>query len=300
MRMTVVMTRLFTCFIFVLAIQLPISFGFNNNKLFWSLGLGTTTFYFAFVALFFWLFHRGGNLDPKWADRQLIFAVCMSLGLSLKPSVFMGTFTAGVYLSGQRGKWTLKGFLTLKSVLTYCAAWACIVGVQFFTKSATSWTMMLPIVGLIAGEITGLFVGQFLNRCIPPLMHVWREFKRIGPVFGGYGIGYLLISVVFAGCYSSLVRLDSNAIRGMNSAGSFVDYWYFSASILTTIGSDSSPTTSIAKIAVAAEALCGIIWTGVVFSLVLTSAQRSNQNNTIGLASPLVIEPPEHFGIARE
>ena len=103
---------------------------------------------------------------------------------------------------------------------------------------------------------------------------MWYEVKAIGRSLGGYALGYGFLTVFFAAVYASLYRWNSDAFKSIPAQFKFVDYWYFSLSLLTTLGSDVVPSSPAAKIVVALEVLTGIAWTVVVFAAVLTTAQR--------------------------
>jgi hypothetical protein len=63
-------------------------------------------------------------------------------------------------------------------------------------------------------------------------------------------------------------------LKGITASYTFVDYWFLSLSILTTLGSDVVPQSHIAKMAEGVEVILGIAWTVIVFAAVLSVAQK--------------------------
>jgi Ion channel len=280
MPLTAAIRRIAGCLFFILAIQLPLSFGFNTLRYVWLIGVALTVYWFLGVTVIVAVSRNSGMVDSAYVNQQLLFAVCMSLGLSTfsANNPGLGAFAVGVYSASLYGRWTWRRLLTTRTCLSLLVCLAFTAGLHYWVSKTFSYLgILLAALGLVVGVLVGDVVGIVLNRCVPPLLHVWREIKTVGPVLGGYSLGYVLISIVFAGCYASLARLDSAALKGLDSSGSFIDYWYYSVATLTTIGSDANPVTPIAKALVASEVLCGVGWTVVVFSLVIAAAQRLNQ-----------------------
>jgi hypothetical protein len=102
--------------------------------------------------------------------------------------------------------------------------------------------------------------------------------------------------VLFAGCYASIFRLNGGSLKGIPSDFGFVDYWFMSLSVLTTLGTSIEPVTPLAKATVALEVLLGLSWTLIVFSAVLNTSQQLNRaaNKPSGNPENHTTPPQDH------
>ena len=84
---------------------------------------------------------------------------------------------------------------------------------DLFVHIAQFWGAYL--VGYLAGDV----LDVYFNRCVPPLIDVWREISRMARLIGGYGLGYLVINLVFAAIFASVHLADTHAFRGVDASG---------------------------------------------------------------------------------
>jgi hypothetical protein len=234
---------------------------------------------------------KRGDYGHDEAVRDLIYIVLVSLSFALSFVAYGVTisFAMGLFRAGTSGKLHPSDplYLNRRYLVTVMGVFL-VIGII-----TTVWLHETPsIEALIKGAIvppavflSGQFVGLLMHRCVPPLVHVWHELKQLGRLLGGYTLGYLLITVVFAGCYASLYRVENNAFKGVSGEFGFVDYWYYSFAVMATI-IDANPTTKLAKAIVALEVLTGIAWTVVVFAALLNSAQRLFNKLSVDNSAP--------------
>ena len=119
-----------------------------------------------------------------------------------------------------------------------------------------------------------------VNRQISPkvgfaLEQVFDIARKMGPPIGGFALGYLVITFIFAGLFASEWRADTNAFKGLSKHPPFIDFLYYSVMTISTTGyGDVTPQSLPAKLLAAAEVLIGLAWTVVIFAAVLLVVQR--------------------------
>jgi hypothetical protein len=293
MSLSIILERVLTCLLFVLAVQIPVIFGFSNDSFRWVFGLGITVYFFTGATAISLLSYKQSKLDSAYLNQQLLFAVCMSLGIGMSFNIQgTGAFAIGVYSSSSAGRSTRLRLSSIGTWIRVIGVVVFIVGLHLYVSKSLDYSLALFAgIGFLVGNYLGDLVGILLSRCVPPLVHVWREVKSIARLLGGYSLGYLLLSVMFAGCYASLTRIDSSSFKGFGTSRQFVDYWYYSISVLTTVGSDANPVTPVAKVTVAVEVLLGIAWTVIVFAVVLAAVPRFNQARSVESSPPTPRQP---------
>jgi hypothetical protein len=269
--------RVLGCYVFILVICLPLQFAFSSGNLSLAFTFLIITSLFTLLLLLTLLSKRVDRTASK-IRRDLIYATCVVCTTSLPgiPAYSNYMFAMGLYNASINGKIDDDSFIPSRKYLAY--SMFLMLGFNLFLRiitndSTTVSQFFLVWLGPPCAFAVGQVLGLFLNRCIPPLMDVGHEITYLGRVLGGYAFGYLVITAVFAGLYASAVKLDMRALNGVVEFR-FVDYWFLSTSILTTLGSTVEPITATAKIIVAIEVLLGVAWTVVVFAAVLSAFQK--------------------------
>jgi len=191
----------------------------------------------------------------------------------------------GVWMTGLAGKRQPHWYHTRNYLVTSMFVLLAFYVIQVIRSEsvnpvqfAESW--LAPPAGFFAGQL----VGIALHRCIPPLIEVWRELKRLARMLGGYALGYIVLTMLYAGIYAILYRTDSTALSGISNGFEFSDYWYYSVAVMTTT-IDAAPRTHLAKLVVGSEVLVGIAWTVIVFAAAMSAVQTLQRSDVVDKSS---------------
>jgi hypothetical protein len=210
-----------------------------------------------------------------------IFAMLQVLGTSafVILGVLQSPFLLGLFASSQRpreagawepGFWRKRKYVPAMALM---AAAAAVLTIAFWSR--LRWWSLLMLPAFLLGDGLAELVGRSVRRWVLALEEVWKVVRLMGPPVGGFALGYLILSFVFAGLFSSVWRADSMAFKGLPTHPHFTDFAYYSVMTISTTGyGDISPQSALAKMLASAEALIGLTWTIVVFAAVLTVVQK--------------------------
>jgi voltage-gated potassium channel Kch len=89
-------------------------------------------------------------------------------------------------------------------------------------------------------------------------------------------LGYIGIAFVFAALYGAMWRADAHSFAGdgLSSRSGFIDFVYFSMVTLATVGyGEIRPASSVAKVVVIVEIICGVAWVTLILAAAIARAQ---------------------------
>jgi len=257
-----------------LVVNLPLQYASASVSGLWS-GLCYTIFTFALYGL---LNVRRPEDDWKFG---MLTAVCMALVYSFLSTIvphalgYSLAIVSGMPAGFWRGKIVRDNYASTRTIVwSFLLIGLLTVAVTFFSKQKFSPTVLITIAIIPIGYMCGQVFGVFLNRAVPGLYEIWTQLKTFGRVIAGYSFGYLFLSVVFANFYWAASKYDAHAFVGMASTDSYFEYWYFSLTSITTLGSSAFPNSRLSKSLVAFEVIIGIAWTVVVFAAALNAIQK--------------------------
>jgi len=148
----------------------------------------------------------------------------------------------------------------------------------------------------LAGGGVGWVVGYFLlSKALAKFAGIWSYLDKIRwPLFGAV-VGYVCVILIFGGIYAGLGALpgqlslaaeskdakDAEVCNPMFASShgcpSYVSLVFYSASNATPLAiSDIHPASDWAKAAVTIEALASIVWTVVIFAIVVGIANQES------------------------
>ena len=233
-------------------------------------------------------------LPPRSFDDRILTGLALTLVFALSAEVqvrlgaplgvilggFISPFLIGLFGHPYGGWWfTRPGFWKKREYAPATAILGTlIVPLVILSWSTWHWWSLLIVPTIFLGIELGMLTGRSIRNWVLALREVWEMARRMGPPIGGFVLGYLVISSIFAGLFASVWRADSLAFRGLPEHPHLLDFAYYSVMTITTTGyGDVVPRSSLAKILASAEALIGLAWTVVIFAAVFTVVQRRIQ-----------------------
>lgn len=156
---------------------------------------------------------------------------------------------------------------------------AAALGYAGFVLHQPVWKGLLGATALAVGAGVGLTLGDRVGARLARSLAI-GTLHRIAALFsladyladrtkllGAFAIGYGLLAVWFAGAFRLAARADANAFHGLSRDDGFMQFFYFSAITLATVGyGDIVPVSRAARLLVVLEVGAGLLWTTVIFA----------------------------------
>jgi hypothetical protein len=191
-----------------------------------------------------------------------LWGVAAGLGASLMVGAAFG------HASDDKGRFALlvtalavgggSGFLAGVAGMVVTPAASTVQGVFWGAAGATG--------GLAAAPL-GRRLGEWFRPAVVFFEDLWPYLREMAMPLGAFAIGYLTITLTFAGFYGSAWRLDpQQAFAGLPLAPRFWDFFFFSVMTATTANTDVAPTSTLSQALVTSEVILATGWLIVVFA----------------------------------
>jgi hypothetical protein len=142
----------------------------------------------------------------------------------------------------------------------------------FFARAEQYSGVWLKLAFLLAGSLVGLAAGlpgRSLGLRFRPSVvffdQLWPYLKEMAIPLAAFSVGYFCLTLVFAGLYGTVWRLDKEAFSGLPSSPQFWDFVYFSLMTASTANTGVSAVSRAAQGLTAVEVILGMGWLIVVF-----------------------------------
>jgi hypothetical protein len=193
-----------------------------------------------------------------------LWGVAAGLGASLMVGAAFG------HASDKKGRFTL-----LVTALSVGGGSGFLAGVAGFvvvpaasTAQAVLWGAAGAGGGLVAAPI-GRRLGEWFRPAVVFFEDLWPYLREMATPLAAFALGYLTITLTFAGFYGTAWRLDPyQAFTGLPPAPRFLDFLFFSVMTATTANTDVAATSAFSQALVTCEVILATGWLIVVFGAI--------------------------------
>jgi hypothetical protein len=131
--------------------------------------------------------------------------------------------------------------------------------------SKVMWILLGGIVGLVMA-LPGRYLGLWFRPAVVFFDDLWPYLREMATPLAAFSVGYFCLTVVFAGLYGSIWRVDpTGSFSGLPAYPTFWDFAYYSVMTACTADTGVLATSPISKALVSLEVVLGLGWLIVVF-----------------------------------
>ncbi len=158
-----------------------------------------------------------------------------------------------------------------KTALIIGTAWGALAGIAVaMAKPGASvvllglWLILASAAGYSTTSI-GRRIGQWFRPSVMFFDELWPYLREMAMPLAGFAVGYVALTLAFAGFYSTAWRIGAEAFTGLPDNPNFWDFVYFSLMTATTANTEVIPMSRITQAMASIEVVLGTGWLVVIF-----------------------------------